>query len=494
MSGARRVALALALWSAVGLACASAPARAGEPPTRTMTLLTVCPTPAALRARLAAYADSARSGDPYGAAEARYEIGRSFFRAGLTDSAIINLEEAMTLRGSDEERLALLIALEARGRSTDLERVIGLIHASLAGSDIASQLTYWRGHLAWALFLAGRADSAHTIASSVASEANWTLEWQERFGLIAAAHGDARDAFVRLLPVARAARGQAAEVTAALARASAELPSADRDRADRLMENLTAPEDRAERGWLAKAGASRLDFAARDGFPLGAIVFPAASVTRRRAAIVVMAHGDSLADHDSLGVVLARTGLTVMLLEPRGSGHSVAPSCPLPWAWRGREEKLEATVARDVLDALRALARRMPIDTSAYVVAGIGPTAGIAIEAGSLDPRAGALLLVSPEPPPSEQGRACARLAKMRRPVFFQTSPEDAIDWFEVIDALYQSGNRSASRQADAVGRGRRAIQYRYDPALGERFRRWLGDVLPEHARRAPRPERPRRG
>ena len=334
MSGARRMARCLALWTAVALTCASAPARAGEPPTRTMTLLTVCPTPAALRARLTAYADSTRSGDPYGAAEARYEIGRSFFRAGLTDSAILSLEEAMALRGADEERLALLTALEARGAPKDLERVIGLIQAPIAGSDIASQITYWRGHLAWALFLAGRADSAWTIASSVASEATWSLEWQERFGLIATAHGEAREAFARLLPVARAARGQAADVTAALARASAELPPADRARADRLMENLTAPEDQAERAWLAKAGASRLDFAARDGFPLGAIVFPAAGVTRPRAVIVVMALSDSLADHDSLGVMLSRTGLTVLLLEPRGRGHSVAPTCPLPWAWR----------------------------------------------------------------------------------------------------------------------------------------------------------------
>jgi len=494
VSGARHVARGFALWSALALACAPAPARAGEPPTRTMTLLMVCPTPAALRARLATYADSARPGDPYGAAEARHEIGRSFFRAGLIDSAIINFELAMALRGADEERLALLTALEARGNLKDLERVIGLIQGSIVGSDIASQITYWRGHLAWALFLAGKADSAHALASSIASEANWSLEWQERFGLIAAAHGDARDAFARLLPVARAARGQAAEVTAALARAGAELPSADRDRADQLIENLTAPVDRAERAWLGHAGASRLDFAARDGFPLGAIVFPAASVARPRAVIVVMAHSDSLADHDSLGVMLARTGLTVLLLEMRGRGHSVAPSCPLPWAWRGREEKMESTVAHDVLDALRALARQTPIDTSAYVVAGIGPTVGIAIEAGTLDPRAGALLLVSPEPPTSEQGRACARLAKMRRPVFLQTSPEDAVAWFEVIDALYQSGNRSASRQADAKGMGRRAIQYRYDPAIAERFRRWLTDVLPEHARRAPRPERPRRG
>jgi len=494
VNGARRIAPGLALWAAVALACASGPARAGEPPTRTMTLLTVCPTPASLRARLATYADSTRSGDPYGAAEARFEIARSFFRAGKTDSAIINLDLAMTLRGADNERLALITALEARGRSADLERAIGLIRATVVGSDIASQITYWRGHLAWALFLAGRADSAYAISSLAATEANWSLEWQERFGLISAAHGDGRDALMRLLPVARAARGQAPEVTAAIARASAGLPAADRTRADQLMQNLTVPYDAVERAWLAHAGASRIEFTARDGFPLGAIVFPATSVPRPRAAIVVMAQGDSLVDHDSLSVALSRAGLAVLLLEPRGSGHSVAASCALPWAWRGREEKLESAVAHDVLDALRALARHMPIDTSAYVVAGIGPAVGIAIEAGTLDPRAGALLLVSPEPPTSEQGRACARLAKMRRPVFFQTSPEDEVDWFDVIDALYQSGNRAASRQASAKGMGRRAIQFRYDPTLAERFRLWLEDALPAHARRAPRPERPRRG
>jgi hypothetical protein len=488
------VAQRLALCVAMALGLASTPARAGEPPTRTMTLLTVCPTPAALRARLATYADSTRAGDAYGAAEARYEIGRSYFRAGLTDSAIINLEEAMALRGADEERLALVTALEARGAPADLERAIGLIRASLAGNDIAAQIAYWRGHLAWALFLAGRQDSAWAISSSVASDANWTLEWQQRFGLIAAAHGDGRGAFMHLLPVARAARGKATDVTAAIARVSAGLSSADRSRVDRLMDHLTTPDDEAERGWLARTGASRLDFKARDGFPLGSIVFSEAAVRRPRAAIVVMAPGDSLAGHDSLSVALTRAGLAVLLLEPRGSGHSVAPSCPLPWAWRGREEKMESAVAHDVLDALRALARQMPIDTSAYVVAGIGPTVGIAIDAGTLDPRARALLLVSPEPPPGEQGRACARLAKMRRPVFFQTSPEDAVDWFDVIDALYQSGNRAASRQADATGMGRRAIQFRYDPTIAARFRRWLEEVMPERARHAPRPEPPRRG
>ena len=97
---------------------------------------------------------------------------------------------------------------------------------------------------------------------------------------------------------------------------------------------------------------------------------------------ILVASGDTLADYDSLAVGLRRMGLAVMLVEPRGSGRSVGPRCPLPDAWRGREAEMQDRSADDAREAIRALARETTIDTTRYLLVGVGESAPIAVEAG----------------------------------------------------------------------------------------------------------------
>ncbi|HTK32748.1 MAG TPA: hypothetical protein VL332_12390 [Candidatus Saccharimonadaceae bacterium] len=488
MSAARRGARRIALASFMVFACALArESRAADAPTRVLTLLPTRATRSGLRIRLAQYADSARDGDPLGAGEARFEIGRSFARDGMLDSAIVNFEKSMALRPINDVRLALILALEMRQRPGDGLRAENLAREASRGTDIQYERNYWDAHVAWAVLRNGHADSAARVLASLDPAIDWSDEWHERFGRIWAGAGDATRAFPELLFAARLSRGRDPDVMRLLAETRDRLAPATRARADAMASRLTDPLDRMEATWGASLGAGRMDFTARDGFPLGCIVFPA-DVPRARACIVVMAPGDSLWDHDSLGVALRRAGLTVALLEPRGTGHSVAPPVLYPWSWRDHEVALGSRVAHDVLDCWHALARHLPIDTTACVVAGIGPTVTIAIESATLERRVRALLLISPEPAPSEQGLDCARLGKLQLPVFLQLSPEEAPDLFLVTDALYQAGNRRASRAADAVGGGRRAVQFRNDPKLGPRFRTWLDDAFASPAPRAPRP------
>ena len=143
--------------------------------------------------------------------------------------------------------------------------------------------------------------------------------------------------------------------------------------------------------------------------------------------------------------------------------------------------------------ALSALGREAKADTSRYLVVGVGPSAPIAVEAATLDKRAAVLMLVSPGPAPVERGVMRARLAAMRRPVYFQTGPEDYPVW-GVIDSLYRACDMSASRVADSDKPGTRATLFRRDPKIFARFKLWLADAWPKAAARATPPSRRRPG
>jgi predicted alpha/beta hydrolase len=71
----------------------------------------------------------------------------------------------------------------------------------------------------------------------------------------------------------------------------------------------------------------RVRFSAADGFALGGVV-AAADEKLRRAAVVIVAPGDTLESYDSLTVALGKAGWAVVLMEVRGSGWSAAPACP----------------------------------------------------------------------------------------------------------------------------------------------------------------------
>jgi hypothetical protein len=180
----------------------------------------------------------------------------------------------------------------------------------------------------------------------------------------------------------------------------------------------------------------------------------------------------------------------VMLVEPRGSGRSVGPRCPLPDAWRGREAELQDRSADDPREAVRALAREVTIDTTRYLLVGVGATAPIAVEAARRDRRATALMLVSPDPAPVDRGPMRATLAALRPPVYYQTAPGDFTTW-EVIDSLYRAGDQRRSRIAEAEGLGRYATLFRRDPKIMTRFKLWLAESWPRLP--APRATPPRR-
>jgi hypothetical protein len=244
--------------------------------------------------------------------------------------------------------------------------------------------------------------------------------------------------------------------------------------------------DAADTALIADMGGRRIAFSAPDGFPLAGIVFAPSARARRRAAVIVAA-GDTLASYDSLAIGLRRAGLSVVVLEPRGSGRSVAPSCPSRETWRGREAEMQLRVAADVRAAVGALARRTGADTSGYLLVGVGAMAPAAVDAAVLDRRARALLLVSPAPDPVDRGRMRAGIAAIRRPVYLQVGPEDQIAT-SVLDAFYRAGDPRLSRIADSDQAGRSAALFRRDPRIMVRFRQWLEESWP----RATPPTRPR--
>jgi predicted alpha/beta hydrolase len=317
-----------------------------------------------------------------------------------------------------------------------------------------------------------------------------TPQWRYREARVEIKAGSPRKAFWLLFPLAVASRLQDKEVMGLIGQISAAARVGSRLQDE--VEKAIALSDRNEQRLLGELHAHRLRYTARDGVALGAVVFPPAGTARRRAALVLMAPGDSASDYDSLAVALRRAGLAVMLMDVRGSGWSVDAGCPLPDAWRGREERLNTLVARDVRTALNALAKDLPIDTTRYLVAGVGASASIAVQAATLDRRVAALLLVSPNAPPVEHGPMRARLAEIRLPVFFQIAPDDREN-FALTDDLFHACNERKSRIAEARAMGHGPLQYHQDPAVALRLTRWLKETMPGPVRPAPRPPTPRR-
>ena len=483
-----------AILSLLAVSLASA-AHAGLPASRAQVLLTAASPSAALRASLLAYADSAEGADRYGAGEARYFAGMSYDRAALPESALACYRAAVELRGARQELFALADLLLLRREAGDVAEALRRLEPALASSpaDDPAGHAAVQGRLAWAQFLADRPDSAAALFEPVESRLALRSEWRYRLARVAMARKDYRRVVDMLLPNAVLSRTTDLEVMDLLERASNELGMLRRVK-DEVRRAIDA-RDRVEHAHAAALGGQRVRFGASDGFPLGGLAAPAAGAGRHRAAVIVVAPGDTLPAYDSLVVALRDHGISVMLLDPRGSGWSVAPACPMPEAWAGRQQATHARVALDVRDALRALARVAPVDTSAYLAVGVGASASVAVEAATFDRRVRALLLVSPTPAPVDRGTTCAWLARLQLPAFFQIAPEDFVATWEITDALYQAGNRPASRVVDSGGPGHGAAQFEADPALARRFNSWLDGVLPAKAApRATPPARRRRG
>ena len=495
------------------LVCAL-PALAEPPATRARALLILADSPASLRSQLLAYADSAAdAGDHIGAGEALGYAGTSFQREGRLDSAIVCHRRAFDLLGDEESLLSLVDQLLLRRGAGDAAEAIRLLTAARANSELAEPPALV-GRIAWARFLQGKPDTAAALFATVERQLLPRYEWRFRIARVALANKNYRRVVELLMPSAVRSRGTDDDVINMLEQAGKELGATPRIQAEVLRK--ANDRDLPEAALAATLGGRLLELTASDGFPLGGLLVPAAAPARARTprgalaapvrrapallAVVLMAPGDTLAAGDSLVFALRQHGITTLLLYLRGYGASVGPSCPSPDAWFDREEALQARIARDVRDAVRGVRRITPVDSTRYLVAGAGASATMAIEAATLDPRVKALLLVSPAPAPVDRGFTRARLAQLRLPVFFQIAPDDFDATYAITDALYQAGDRSASRVAESTMAGQNLAQFRYDRTLTGRFLTWLDATLrpaaPPPGAAAPRrstPPAPRR-
>jgi len=470
-------------WSAVvSIACLSAP-RAGA--SEAVEALLYQAANADLRARLLAHA--AGAADSLERGEAYYYAGISYQRAGLGDSAIHCYRRAVALRAEAPELEAYADALTLRGGRDDIPSAIEALRVQLAMAKRSSEaeIADTEGRLAWAWYVAERPDSALPLFRSNERRLLDPLNplqrvWRYRMGVVEFEHGDPYRGMEILSWLAVESRFQDREVIALLKKLG------DRTRnvggLERRLRSRRDDADELEQMVVDTLDGRRVTFEGRDGFPLAGVVIPAPAGKRSRAAIVLVPPDEPLEAFDSLAVGMRRAGYSLLLLDARGSGRSVNPSCALPESWRGRELEMMERSTADVGPALRALAGAARVDTTAYLILGVGATAPIAAAAAARDSRVRTLILVSPAPVPVDRGATRASLVAFGRPVFFEV-PAANRETLPVAEALYQATDVRASRISESERPGDNARVFRYDPGALPRLLRWIEESWTSAAR-----------
>jgi len=428
-----------------------------------------------LRPRLVAFADSVAAEDPYLASQAHAHAASSWERDGEPDSAIAERERALALDSREPRRMELANALLLRLAPGDAPRALDVLRPVQPITPLLPDPTQavTQGLFAWAHYLGGQPDSAARLFAPIETWLSEHQEWRYRMACVAIDQKDWTRALILLTPLAVASRTYDQDVMDLMHRAADELNS--ERRLDPMLQQAIRSRDLVEQELLTKLGARRLAFRGADGFPVGGVLLTPPGVARPRAAVVLVAPGDTLASYDSLAIGLRNSGLAVLLLEPRGSGLSVGPSCPLPGSWQTRARAMQEKVAGDVADAASLLAREAGCDSTAYLLVGVGTMGPVTMLAARQDRRVRALMLVSPVASPAERGALIEAAASLRCPVYFQTGPEDFASW-DLIDALYRVGDLRASRVADSDLPGTRPTLFRRDPRIMARFRQWLDE------------------
>jgi dienelactone hydrolase len=469
----------LVLACGVALVLAAARADAQPPASPTTAVLYSSGTQARLRARLDSLARAIGPTAPAEAGQALHYRGESFERGGQRDSAIACYQRALELRGDHEDRLSLADALLRRHRGRDASTALGVLKpgmTSLQGESGELGLAY-QARSGWATFLAGDTASALAQLKPLETRLSRSQEWRYRLARVTLAAGDPHHAYDLLLPLLMASRHQDPELVDMLNTIGTQTGRGSALDGD-LARNLGA-RDQIERAAITSMGGRRVTFPASDGAYLGAVIVADAGTAKRRAAIVLVAPGDTIADYDTLSVSLKRAGFAVMLVDVRGSGASVSPMCALPDTWEGRQHALAERVAHDVRDALRALRTAILIDSTRVVAIGVGATVPIVIQAAEIERRIAALVLVSPSVPEVERGETLARVRGLQRPTFFQVGPEDQLASGAMIDSLFQASPRGTSRLADARAVGSGVRQFGSDPKITPRLVGWINETIP---------------
>ena len=467
-------------------------ALAGLPPTRTQMVLREANDPGDLRKRLRADIQES-GGDNLGAGESYYYLGSSFSRGNQPDSAVANWRRALMARNTSVDRVALAEALLERRKSGDVDSALAVIdpilmEARVSHDNSAVDLIALHG---WAKFLSGDVATGKSELEQIEGSLMKSRTWRHRYAIVLMASGDPIRTIQVLRPVAVDCRGLDASVMKVMEDAAISLHQ--RDAWVKEVSDLITARDRIEDRAIERMQGRRVSFSGSDGFALSGVALIPQDDARHRAAVVLMAPGDTIVAYDSLAAGLVRSGYAVLLAYVRGSGHSVGPTCSLPETWNGREEAMLRQVARDVRDGVRALALTSKVDTTSVLVGGGGSISLSAARAAADDRRVKALLLMSPDPDPVDRGYLRATLARRPMPVFFQQTPEDFPN-FEFTDMDYHATNESASRVSDARAFGHGPNAFRVDPKVAPRFLEWLSDAMKAPAKKPTPPPAPRGG
>jgi hypothetical protein len=142
-----------------------------------------------------------------------------------------------------------------------------------------------------------------------------------------------------------------------------------------------------------------------------------------------------------------------------------------------------------VRTTLRAVAQHAAVDTTRYVVAGVGASATSAVVAAGLDPAARAILLVDPVPDAVATGPMRAALVALARPTFVQVSAE-AFEAGELASAIVDACPPGRVRVADSGRGGRGAAIFQSGAVVGKRFTDWLQSAWPAPRATPPTPRR----
>ncbi len=472
---------------ALALVAAAVPALAILPATRPQVLLLDARTPDELHETLAAFSDSAATAEDAGvrmeSGEAAALLMQGALRRGDPTSALAWGRRALQLRGNPEDALAMVDARLLRRTRADVDSAIAFLR-----SDEVSPLFMGRARhaydarLGWLAFLAGDTLAARGL-SPEAREALAVLPGGSlRLGRMLLAAGDPKGAYKPLLAAALQSR---LRDRAALAHLQAAWERLGRsDALEPLLQQQLAAQDTTELRVIGLLGGRRVEFKGADGARLGGVATGLAPA-RRRAAVVILSADQSIVDADSLARHLQRAGLATLFLDPRGSRLSASPECPNPATWAGHEEELQLKVAGDVRAALRALARTTPVDTTRYLIGGVGAMAPVAVGAAWQDKRAAVLLLVSPWPAATDRGPMRAALGALQRPVYLQTAPEE-FDAVQYTNRVADACNPRLVRVAESTASGAGVRAFRGGADIGRRFALWLTDQWPRPAAAAP--------
>ncbi|HET9327161.1 MAG TPA: hypothetical protein VFQ05_10335 [Candidatus Eisenbacteria bacterium] len=436
-------------------------------------------TPAELRATLLDFARTAPDSAKEDKGQALLQAGWSYHEAGRADSALICFDRAVAIRGSHADRDAFVDALFDRSNTGDAARALEVLGPRLVMAKKTSErdIAQTRGRQGWAHYLMSRGDSALRILRThqrllLDPATPRHRDWRYRLGLVELEHGDAAKSIEAIYPLSIESRFTDRDVMSILRDASRKIPQSD-GFADRLKQELNR-NDELDRKAIEEFRGKRITFTAADGVTIGAIVVP--SMRRPARAAVVLMDPDELPEaYDSLATGMSAAGYSIILVEPRGSGWSVSPECPLPSLWRGREDEMRSKLARDALPALRALSAKAPADTSAYVVIGAMGSSSAAADAASRERRVRGLVLLSPTPSPVEVGPMRARLAQSAVPVFFEVPVMDHATG-PTAQTLYEGLDPRTSRIAESEIVGSSAKIFRYDRTALPRLLTWLND------------------